>query len=347
MANSSKCGNEVDNAKELQAWNAWKDVCWVHGVGKSIDGRPPVGTKEDESILKSKIARAFRKRLAPFMQVLESVDSRQDPLADVDFAQEFDAALAAYEASETPGHYRYAKGHFGDPKYIRKAKAWKESVWDAVAASKDPPIKVIRGKLIGDKGVIRQVVEEWLQANYSCRFNGNMLVFDRSRDEAPFEVVNADGAEEAGMEENEMTVVASISPGCKDEPYAGDEVAASESSDGELITVPAEWVSELERMLPPRICCMLYAKIMGLKIYDDAEVLGALGIGKSTAAAELARLREKCEESLGILNQELVDWIINDAAGKEFLLKWVKKRCESEKAWPLILSRVAAMRADR
>ena len=30
--------------EQLRAWNAWKDVCWVHGVGKHQDDQPPVGT---------------------------------------------------------------------------------------------------------------------------------------------------------------------------------------------------------------------------------------------------------------------------------------------------------------
>ena len=34
--------------EQLRAWNAWKDVCWVHGVGKHQDDQPPVGTDKDE-----------------------------------------------------------------------------------------------------------------------------------------------------------------------------------------------------------------------------------------------------------------------------------------------------------
>lgn len=331
---------KYSEAEQMRAWNAWKDVCWVHGVGKQRGDLPPVGTDKDEAILVSLISNAFKKKIRPYARLLESVDGESSPLGDLDFAQEFDDALVAYKLSETPGHERYKKGHYGEPGYERKAKAWKDFVWAAVAASDDPPTQVINGKLIGPTGVINQVVEDWLLANYSCRDEDGMLVFDRSRDEAPFETRKADGAEAAGMEENEMTVLESISPGSTDPTDESCKPTTGESSDGESIPVPAAWISELERMMSPRICCMLYAKFMGIKIYDDAEVLGALGVGKSTAAAELKSFLVNCEKALSMLSEELKDWLHFDAAGKKFFWDWLKKRCEMENAGRLILSRV-------
>ena len=42
---------EEDNARKLTAWNAWKEVCWVHGLGKPRGDLPIVGTEADERLL--------------------------------------------------------------------------------------------------------------------------------------------------------------------------------------------------------------------------------------------------------------------------------------------------------
>ena len=331
--------------EQLRAWNAWKDVCFVHGVGKSQGDLPPIGTDKDEECLVALITKAFKDKLFPFMPLLANIDDGKSSLDALDCAQEFDDSLVAYKLSETPGHERYKKGHYGERGYERKAKAWKDSVWAAVAASDDPPTKVINGKLIGPRGVINQVVEDWLLANYSCSLAGKMLTMDKYSDESPRETSKANSAESSGMDENEIVAAESISPGSMDSADESCEAVTGESSAGEAIPVPSTWLAELEKAFKPRICCMLYAKIMGIKIYDDAEVLGALGVSKSTAAAELKRFLENCEDTLSGLCEELKDWLHSDAAGRKFFWAWLKKRCKLEKAGDLILSREAAMKS--
>ena len=118
-----------------------------------------------------------------------------------------------------------------------------------------------------------------------------------------------------------------------DEPR-DDAQETSESDSPER--VPKSWQEELERAFPARLCCLMLAHIKGVKIYGDKEVLGALGIGKTTAAQDL----NKAQDCLSGLSPELRDWIMHDAAGTRFFKKWIESRCRVEMAGALILSRV-------
>ena len=86
------------NARRLKAWNAWKEVCWVHGLGKPRgDNLPVIGTGEDEELLAKAIRNAFLRKLAPFKMQLADSNGNIALLTDLDCAQEFDHALLEYE----------------------------------------------------------------------------------------------------------------------------------------------------------------------------------------------------------------------------------------------------------
>ena len=339
---------DESNARTLQAWNAWKDVCWVHGIGRPRGDLPVVGTQEDEKILAGMISNAFKRKISKFRDAFKRGSPSdgnpfpggdcKNPFDDADFAQEFDCALHEYELSETPGHERYRKGHFGDFAYVRKAKAWKDCVWDAAADSDDPPLKVINGKLLGPHGVINQIAEEWLLANYSCRFEGKMLVLDRSRDApAQAECAVKDFDDPQGYLES--TASNAISPEPPEEN--ADEAVCRAAVESGPANIPRTWLQELEDTFPPRICCIILAHINRVMLYKEPDILAALGIKKTAASGELKRLRSDSPEVLSRLNPELRDWLICDAAGTRFFKKWIEKRCEPEKAGKLILSRIA------
>ena len=328
-----------ENARRLKAWNAWKEVCWVHGLGKPRGELPIVGTAEDEKLLSDMISNAFRRQLEPFRAQFEDNDGRFCFPA-IDCAQEFDSALHEYECAD-----RLDKRFRGGQPKFRVKKAWKDVVWQSISESEDHPLKVIIGKLLGTSGVIDQIVDEWLLANYSCRFKGEMLVFHHSRDaavEGRGEKASDDGDAE-GYDPNEMTVMETISPESPD--ASGDEEIDSGgalSSDTEAIAVPASWKDELENAFSPCMCCLILAHINGVKLYADKEALDTLGIGKTTAANELNN-SAKC---LSNLHPELRDWILNDDAGTRFFRKWIESRCRAEKAGQLILSRIESKNAE-
>lgn len=323
--------HKADNAAILKAWNAWKQVCWVDGLGVVLDGRPAIGTKEDADILRKEIRNAFMRKLSPFRLQLED-ESEKDGLEDLDCARIFDESMVEYEHCEDPGHERYARGHYGEAAHVRKAKAWKDFVWQAVANSDDPELKVIRGKLTGPHGVINQVVEDWLMREYPCwevndRATGkNVLMFAASYDEVCVEKPSDDigFSDDGDALDND-----------------GDGGKLDEFDFGVDANVLAEWSSQLEKVFADGVgCCVLLAASLNIPIYNDSEVLEALGIGKSAANAALNRMKANASIILSELDPELRDWMLHDTKGTRFWMNWLKNRASAEKAGELILSRV-------
>ena len=339
------------NARRLAAWNAWKEVCWVHGLGKSRgDNLPVVGTAEEETLLADMIGNAFRRQLNPYMPQLEAIVGR-DYFSNIDYAQEFDAALCEYEHVD-----RYVKGCHGDKTKLRKKKSWKNIVWHEVTQSKDPPLKVILGRLLSARsGVIRDLVTEWIFANFSCdekkaKDGKRVIVFGRSWDaeiERRGEKASNDGESE-GYDPNEINVMEKISPQSTKATGDGDLGSGDSSSqDTELIDVPASWKDELGKAFSSRLCCLMLAHINGVKLYADKEILEALGISKATAAGDIGKNKKgelnAAQKALSLLNPELRDWILCDDAGTRFFRKWIEDQCRLENAGQLILSRIEEM----
>ncbi len=324
---------EEENARTLKAWNAWKEVCWVHGLGKPRgDSLPIIGTAEDEKLLSDMIQNAFRRKLTPYIGQLED-DQGSFSFSNIDCAQEFDAALCEYEHVDIPDR----RCHDGVRK-LRAKKAWKDDVWQAVATSEDHPVKVIVGKLLGNMGVIDRIVEEWLRSNFVVGVNGDMLVFHSRIDTTEPETKT--DRESSGVGFLGGGALDAISSGC-DKKTADVGGALSEEAPVTLKSdaferVPKSWQAELEQAFSVRLCCLMFAHINGVKIYADTEILSALGIGKTTAAQNL----NKAQDCLSGLNPELRDWILCDDAGTRFFRKWIESRCQAEKAGVLILSRM-------
>ena len=325
---------EEDNARKLTAWNAWKEVCWVHGLGKPRGDLPIVGTEADERLLAQSIRNAFLRKLTPFKEQLADSKGNIALLTDLDCAQEFDNALIEYEKTD-----RRDKRFLDDGQiHLKQKKAWKDFVWASIAASDDPPLKVINGQLLGSKGVINQVVEDWLLANFSVRFNGDLLEFHRSRDAA--ESGTKDESELDNGDFLENVVGNAISPGSCESAPDTDDTPCEDTPEMPNWDVPEQtlnsWREELAGVFPPRLCCLMLAHINGVKLYADTEILEALGIGKTTAASDL----KNAKDCLSSLNPELRDWIINDDSGTRFFKKWIENQCQAEKAGELILSRM-------
>lgn len=326
--------SEEDNARMLAAWNAWKEVCWVHGLGKPRGDLPVVGSAEDEQLLAKMIRNAFLRKLTPFKEQLADSKGNIALLTDLDCAQEFDNALIEYENID-----RRDRRFLGDGEvHLRQKKAWKDFVWVSLATSDDPPLKVIIGQLLGAKGVIHQVVEDWLFANFSVRCNGKLVEFHRSRDAVDYETRGCDGSDEGNFLENEAGKA--ISPDGYEPAPDADDTPCDDTLEVPDWDVPAQtlnsWREELDGAFSPRLCCLMLAHINGVKLYADAEILETLGIGKTTAANEL----KNAVECLSSLNPELRDWIMRDYSGTSFFKKWIEDRCRTEKAAALILSRM-------
>lgn len=328
----------VKDISELQAWNAWKMVCWVHGLGRELDSAQPiVGTEADEKLLSKRIHDAFLRKLRQFGDCF--VDKESDfnvCIANLDCANEFDNALREYELSETPGHEIYDRRFTSNPR-PRKAKAWKDFVWSAISTSKDPPIRLIRGMLLGERGVINRVVEDWIVREYSARIitdpqtHKDALVFDRSKDEP------VAGTEEVSEISNEDTLVRHISPGSEHADHI-DNVPACLVEENETVSIPDEWKSALEKTFTPKWCCVAFAHFNEVPIYNDTEVLEALGMGHSSAHA---LVKTRSGELMRELPEELRVWLITNREGTRFFRAWIEKKALLEKAGELLLLRIA------
>lgn len=344
---------EVRNARALEAWNAWKEVCWVSGVGRSLDGKPPIGTLEQAEILRSEIERGFRRKVCPYRTQLED-EQGKGILDDFDFANEFDNKLVEFETVERLDK----RFHEGEGR-VRKKKAWKDVIWAAAKSSADDPLKVIRGKLIGSMGVINQVVEEWLAETYSCtvvkdpttgkdvvRFGISMEDESRNKAAAEKELIDSGNTLDAAASQSQDASVDDAASaigageGRRDEGVSAPCEAEDGNDYGVSKTVLQKWREKLKKCLNGRQCCAIFAHVSGVKIYNDAEVLAALGVGKSVAGEMLKDIKSNPMECLRTLDEELRDWILRDPHGTKFFMQWIRSQALAEKAGRLILSRM-------
>ena len=177
------------NEEALYAWNQWKWIC-------SIGGCP----EASRQILKAEVANAFRKK---FYRVagdqldslfagyngtnskkknaedLEGSPSRPGRESDQDIVDSSDEQVndsdgvdsVAEEASDAQ-HSWVDWAHEFDCGILEKAnssksrKNYKDLTWECIKRSKDPALKIIRGKLLGHFGIINEIAERFLRNNY-------------------------------------------------------------------------------------------------------------------------------------------------------------------------------------
>lgn len=136
-----------DNGKLLSAWNEWKAICSIEGC--SSENREP---------LVRLVTAGFLKKLTCLVGLAEAREllagSEEANLA----VQQFDTGLI-FKAKNPGVAKRTGKA--------KVAKIWKEFVWHKIDESSDPPLKVIHGELIGPRGAMSEIVEEFVAKNFS------------------------------------------------------------------------------------------------------------------------------------------------------------------------------------
>ena len=83
---------------------------------------------------------------------------KRNPFTKEICVQEFDSAVVMRDANDpegqaVPGNHSYAK-------------KYKDFIWQKIAQSDDPPLRVIRGKITGPKGYIKDLVARYVKKNY-------------------------------------------------------------------------------------------------------------------------------------------------------------------------------------
>ena len=126
-----------DNDKLLKAWNEWKEICSIIGC-----------SDENKERLKKIVRKAFENKLSRVL----GKDARS--FAPDDCAAEFDNGI--FEKAEKPGIDRRTGKE-------RVKKNYKDFVWNSIVQSSDPPLKIINGLLIGSKGIINDIVINYLK----------------------------------------------------------------------------------------------------------------------------------------------------------------------------------------
>lgn len=350
--------NEEASRAQYAAWNAWKDVCWVNGLGELLAAdRPIIGTKAQAKLLTGIIANAFRRKLRAYNGCFGNEEHGELQLESRDLVSEFDAAINEYEICDQKGHEIWDRRHGEDNPKPRKPKFWKDLVWSKVKTSKDSPLQVIHGELLGSVGFINQVVTEWILKNYSVvrksvrdPISGKKKIifkFLKSRDaEVEKRIGQLDDSSDDGEiqadEALEATAEKSISPDCSVAEVELDERTVADGIENgsaeKLPQIPRAWKNALDSQLTAEHCCVIFADMMNIVTYNDAELLEALGCSKST----VDNRRKETVKIVSKLDPEFQEWLRLDAAGAKFMKKYVEKRALLEKAGQLILSRVKA-----
>ena len=158
----------IDNNAILKAWDEWKVICSVSGC-----------SQDNSTLLISEIGNAFRRKM--FSITSESLHILGTEGEDIQgsryneenqlYAHEFDVGI---EKAKSPDKNKRT----GEDRQI---KYYKDIAWSAVENSDDPPLKVIRGMLLGGEGnhaaPLNAIVGEFLEANFGYKLDGNTIKY--------------------------------------------------------------------------------------------------------------------------------------------------------------------------
>lgn len=300
--------NELENERALVAWQEWKDVCWVSGCSPA-----------NKDTLSEEIDTAFKEKI-------NKIEFLSGSARNWDFVQEFDCALVEYEHCEEQGFEVYHKGYYGDKNHVKKAKAWKDYTWSKVADSNDPPLKVIRGILVGPKGIINEIFEDMIERNYSVKNS------TRKKDGMRIFVQHESMDKKAYKDENDGKTL-TIGDMVEDESSSIFESFLDSSINSEMWTSFEDYLC---KYFTSKECAVLLAEIYGIKIYKDEQILLELEIKKSTANKILNNAKEKLKE----LNSKQSHFagFVESAIYRKKLIEWMMQRFTVEKSSPTLLS---------
>lgn len=172
----SVVGDQLDSLFSTKSYSeANEKTVEEQAVLPSQSGRLPENTvfyKMDESIDDSHCAESLK--LAS-----EAEDPAKENIEDVPFDQEVIEKENLQEdqsnISDAPliqHDFRVDWAHEFDCGIIEKAnsekspKNYKDLTWECIARSDDPPLKIIRGKLLGHLGIINEIAERYLRNNF-------------------------------------------------------------------------------------------------------------------------------------------------------------------------------------
>lgn len=133
----------------LSAWNEWKEICFV------------LGCEQDNQLLLAKgIIKAYQRK---FQAIFKHNFTKIIP--------EFIKFTHNEKINDDIRKWQFWVDHFDN--YLvakitaeQNSKDYKNYIWNKIAESNDPPLKLISGKLLGEKGLINAIAEKYLKENH-------------------------------------------------------------------------------------------------------------------------------------------------------------------------------------
>ena len=224
-----------ENDKLLEAWNEWKIICSIHGC-----------SEDNKKRLKALVDNAFMGKLRRVL------GTNANSFKPDDCSFEFDKAII--ERANFPGIDRRS----GKEKTV---KNYKDFVWNLIENSDDPPLKIIHGWLIGLKGIINDIVINYLNAQgfrSGHNTDGKLILVPPTSTDAPLE------GKDGSQIDLEQLIPAEHTPGDLDE------------ADVDAIR---KFVSA---KITPKMAALILAKAVKIT-FEERALLKFIGVEKSQA----------------------------------------------------------------
>ncbi len=191
------------NNQALDGWMEWKEVCAICKCSEPY-----------KTILATEVTNAFKKKLRRVVNTeldnLFSFSDNNNVLSDN--GEEEKMSVGDAEANEsdsennnidfdaegtgaslTQSKFYWANefdcGIIEKANFSKKKKNYKDFVWSLFAKSSDPELKIIRGELLGFKGIINGIAERYLRYNHHSlwakyRDSTDMVSWDKEFDDS-------------------------------------------------------------------------------------------------------------------------------------------------------------------
>lgn len=284
----SSINEETWNEESLRAWNEWKRICWVAGCSDQY-----------QEILQKEIFNAFDKKIKK-MGLYNEVDEIMK--SDLDWGCEFDNGII--EQENRPNS---------------KIKNQKDYIWKKVEESKDPELKVIRGKLLGEYGIINDIAERFLRNDYP-------MLYEKAKKGIMF----IDDEEDPSSSEKSQSWYNDLPSDINSEEIL--DGAGKDFDEKEINTY-------INNFFTIQDIAIAYVQLHGIPLYSET-LLKFIGLKKTACSTRWNNIRTKMKNNFHFLE---------DATRQisYLFVSCLKKRLEAEKGGASLLLWVEAEIAER